>query len=208
MAESDIETSPQTSAGNGHVTRRAFVAGIATAGLLSSQRRDDGGILARVADVVLRIEHAQIEVASGRTVSTTTYNGTAPGPLIRMREGVPTSVEIFNRTEVPEYVHWHGLEISAELDGTPEERSLAAPANGSLRYEITPLQAGSRYVHSHAMAMTDLSRGVYSGQFAFVYVEPRRNPGRYDQEIFLSTHIEKPMVIDTSSLDASPDEGQ
>jgi len=207
MAESDIEASPQTSAGNGHVTRRAFVAGIATAGLLSSQRRDDGGIPARVADVVLGIEHAQIEVASGRTVSTTTYNGTAPGPLIRMREGVPTSVEIFNRTEVPEYVHWHGLEISAELDGTPEEGSLAVPANGSLRYEITPLQAGSRYVHSHAMAMTDLSRGVYSGQFAFVYVEPRRNPGRYDQEIFLSTHEWEPR-LEPEQSDESAEEDE
>jgi len=124
-----------------------------------------------------------------------------------MREGVPTSVEIFNRTEVPEYVHWHGLEISAELDGTPEEGSLAVPANGSLCYEITPLQAGSRYVHSHAMAMTDLSRGVYSGQFAFVYVEPRRNPGRYDQEIFLSTHEWEPR-LEPEQSDESAEEDE
>jgi FtsP/CotA-like multicopper oxidase with cupredoxin domain len=45
------------------------------------------------------------------------------------------------------------------------------------------------------MAMTDLSRGVYSGQFAFVYVEPKRNPGRYDQEIFLSTHEWEPRLV-------------
>jgi FtsP/CotA-like multicopper oxidase with cupredoxin domain len=45
------------------------------------------------------------------------------------------------------------------------------------------------------MAMTDLSRGVYSGQFAFVYVEPRRNPGRFDQEIFLSTHEWEPRLV-------------
>ncbi len=68
------------------------------------------------------------------------------------------------------------------------KRVAEVPANGFLRYEITPSHAGSRYIHSHAMAMTDLSRGVYSGQFAFVDVEPKRNPGRYDQEIFLSTH--------------------
>jgi FtsP/CotA-like multicopper oxidase with cupredoxin domain len=148
----------------------------------------------RSADVTLQIERAQIEVAPGHNVTTTTYNGTAPGPLIRLREGVPAIVQIFNHTDDPEYVHWHGFELAPELDGTEEEGSLVVPARGRLQYEITPLQAGSRYVHSHAMAMHDLSRGVYSGQFAFVYVEPKRNPGSYDQEIFLSTHEWEPRL--------------
>ena len=111
-----------------------------------------------------------------------------------MREGIPATVDIINRTGMTEYVHWHGFEIPPELDGTEEEGSLAVPAGGRLQYEITPLQPGSRYVHSHAMTMNDLSRGVYSGQFAFVYVEPKRNPGRYDQEIFLSTHEWEPRL--------------
>jgi hypothetical protein len=46
------------------------------------------------------------------------------------------------------------------------------------------------------MAMDDLSRGVYSGQFSFVYVEPKRNPGRYDQESFLSTHEWEPFFAE------------
>jgi FtsP/CotA-like multicopper oxidase with cupredoxin domain len=168
------------------LTRRAFVSGLTGARLLLAQDRP--------ADITLSIEPAQIDVASGHTITTATYNGTAPGPVIRMREGIPATVEIINRTGVPEYVHWHGFEIPAELDGTQEEGSLAVPAGGRLRYEITPLQPGSRYVHSHVMAMNDLSRGVYSGQFAFVYVEPKRNPGRYDQEIFLATHEWKPRL--------------
>ncbi len=126
-----------------------------------------------------------------------------------MREGVPATVDIINRTGVPEYVHWHGFEIPPELDGTEEEGSLAVPAGGRLQYEITPIQAGSRYVHSHAMTMNDLSRGVYSGQFTFVYVEPKRNPGRYDQEIFLSTHEWEPrlmMELDDESAEEDGDE--
>ena len=94
-----------------------------------------------------------------------------------------------------------------ELDGTEEEGSLAVPAGGRLRYEMTPLQAGSRYVHSHAMTMNDLSRGVYSGQFAFVYVEPRRNPGRYDQEIFLSTHEWEPRLMMESDDESAEEDG-
>jgi FtsP/CotA-like multicopper oxidase with cupredoxin domain len=159
------------------------------------------------ADVTLLIERTQIEVARGRTITTATYNGTAPGPLIRMREGVPASVEIINHTDVPEYVHWHGFEIPPEWDGTEEEGSELVPAGGRLQYEITPKNSGSRYVHSHAMAMNDLSRGVYSGQFAFVYVEPKRNPGRYDQEIFLSTHEWEPRLVAEHDDESAEEDG-
>jgi FtsP/CotA-like multicopper oxidase with cupredoxin domain len=178
---------------------------MAGAPLLSAQERLR--IANRPADVTLRIERAQIEVARGRTITTATYNGTAPGPLIRMREGVPASVEIINHTDVPEYVHWHGFEIPPELDGTEEEGSLLVPAGGHLQYEITPLNCGSRYVHSHAMAMNDLSRGVYSGQFAFVYVEPKRNPGRYDREIFLSTHEWEPRLVEVQDDEIAEEDG-
>jgi FtsP/CotA-like multicopper oxidase with cupredoxin domain len=156
--------------------------------LQCAQHQQSGRIPYRPADITLRIQRAQIEVARGCTITTATYNGSAPGPLVRMKEGVPATVDIINHTDVPEYVHWHGFEIRPELDGTEEEGSLVVPPGGRLQYEMTPVNSGSRYVHSHAMAMTDLSRGVYSGRFAFVYVEPKRNPGRYDQEIFLSTH--------------------
>ncbi len=92
--------------------------------------------------------------------------------------------------------HWHGFEIPAEIDGTEEEGSLAVQPGTHLRYGITPTAPGSRYVHSHAMAMDNLSLGIYSGQFSFVYVEPKHNPGRYDQEIFLSTHEWEPYYVE------------
>jgi FtsP/CotA-like multicopper oxidase with cupredoxin domain len=175
----------------GSITRRAFTAGIASIPILRAQ-----DLLSRTpADVTLRIERTKIEVAPGRVITTTTYNGTAPGPLIRLKEGIPATVEILNRTDVLEYVHWHGFEVPPELDGTEEEGSLSVPPGGNLRYQMTPLQPGSRYVHSHAMAMHNLSLGAYSGQFAFVYVEPKRDPGRYDQEVFLSTHEWEPRLM-------------
>jgi FtsP/CotA-like multicopper oxidase with cupredoxin domain len=181
------------------------------ASLQCAQDRNSDRIPDRPADITWRIERAQIEVAGGRTISTTTYNGSAPGPLVRMKEGVPATVDIMNLTDVAEYVHWHGFEIPSELDGTEEEESLLVPAGGRLQYEITPLNSGSRYVHSHAMTMNDLSRGVYSGQFAFVYVEPKKNAGRYDQEIFLSTHEWEPQLVpeqEDESAEEEEDEGE
>lgn len=202
-----IENYHQDAAHGRQLTRRAFVYGMAGTPLLHAQDSPHSVRTNRPADVTLNIERARIEVAPGHTINTVTYNGTAPGPLIRIAEGVAATVDIVNRTGVKEYVHWHGFEIPPDLDGTEEEGSLAVPADGRLQYEITPRQAGSRYVHSHAMTMNDFSRGVYSGQFAFVYVEPKRNPGRYDQEIFLSTHEWEPRLIQETDDDSAEEDG-
>lgn len=147
------------------------------------------------ADVTLRIANISHEVAPGRVYQTTAYNGVAPGPLIRLREGFLADIEIVNETGMPEYVHWHGLGVPPEIDGTEEEGSRAVPAHGRLRYSLTPNVAGTRYVHSHAMSGMDLGCGTYSGQFAFVAVEPKRSKGRYDQEVFLATHEWGPSVV-------------
>jgi FtsP/CotA-like multicopper oxidase with cupredoxin domain len=110
-------------------------------------------------------------------------------------------VDLFNDTDIPEYVHWHGFPFSAAIDGTQAENSLSVPPHGHLRYRMTPQLTGSRWVHSHVMTMEDLSVGVYSGQFGFVYVEPNDNLGRYDQEVFLATHEWEPFFLDMDDDD-------
>ena len=144
------------------------------------------------ADVTLRIGPVLADIAKDHTISTIGYNGTVPGPLIRLREAVPVTVDLFNETDTPELVHWHGMLIPADVDGAEEEKSLVVPPHGHLRYRLTPRPAGARWVHSHVMSMGDLNRGTYTGQFGFVYVEPKSNPGNYDLEVFLATHEWEP----------------
>src|SRR5580698_11376170 len=81
------------------------------------------------ADVTLRIAPVLADIAKDHTISTIGYNGQVPGPLIRLREGVPVTVDLFNDTDAPEFVHWHGLIVPADVDGAPEEKSLAVPAH-------------------------------------------------------------------------------
>jgi FtsP/CotA-like multicopper oxidase with cupredoxin domain len=144
------------------------------------------------ADVTLRITPVVADIAKGHSVSTIGYNGQVPGPLVRLHEGTPVTVDLFNDTDVAELVHWHGLIVPAEIDGAAEERSREVAAHGQLRYRLTPQPAGLRFVHTHVMAMSDLSRGTYTGQFAPVYIEPKNNSGQYDQEVFLATHEWEP----------------
>src|SRR4029077_1528628 len=73
------------------------------------------------ADITLRIAPVTVELAPDRVISTIGYNDTSPGPVLRMREGVPVTVDVVNDTDVPEQVHWHGLLVPSEVDGAEEE---------------------------------------------------------------------------------------
>jgi len=142
--------------------------------------------------VTLRIGTVLVELDSEHTISTVGYNGQAPGPLVRLREGVPVTVELINDTDTPELVHWHGQTIPADVDGAAEENSIRVPPHETVRYQLTPGPTGTRFVHTHAEAKDDLDRGTYTGQFAMVYIEPKQEPGHYDQEFFLATHEWEP----------------
>jgi FtsP/CotA-like multicopper oxidase with cupredoxin domain len=162
------------------------------------------------ADITLHIAPITVELAPDRILSTIGYNGTSPGPILRMKEGKPITIDVFNDTDTPEFVHWHGFLIPSEVDGSEEEGTPPVPPQrdgvpGSRRYSFTPTPSGSRWYHSHAMSMSDLHKGTYTGQFGFVYIDPAANPGAYDQELFLALRDWEPFystqAMDTDEMD-------
>jgi FtsP/CotA-like multicopper oxidase with cupredoxin domain len=192
--------------------RRDFlkIAGLAATGnRLTGQQQSFLNPAAGPADVAktdftLQIGPVTVELAPNRILSTIGYNGTSPGPLLRMKEGVPVSVNVVNDTDVPEFVHFHGLLIPSDVDGSEEEGTPPVPPHGSRRYQFTPTPAGTRWYHTHTMSMDDLHRGSYTGMFGFLIVEGA-NPGRYDQEHYLALRDWEPyfsnQIMDTDDLD-------
>jgi FtsP/CotA-like multicopper oxidase with cupredoxin domain len=137
------------------------------------------------ADYTLHIKASPVEIAPKRIVSAVTYNGQFPGPLLRFKEGRLVTIDVFNHTDTPEQLHWHGQQVPVEVDGAAEEETPFIPAQGQRRIVFTPRPAGLRFYHTHNRAGADLAAGQYSGQVGPVYIEPKENPGRYDQELFL-----------------------
>ncbi|MGA2511717.1 MAG: multicopper oxidase family protein [Candidatus Acidiferrales bacterium] len=170
------------------MNRRTFIAQAGTA-LTGAALASVAPAWAQTApDVKLEIAPLALEIAPGKLVHTVAYNGRVPGPLIRWPEGKPIVIDVFNRSAIPEIVHWHGLWTPSDMDGSAEEgMSLIAPG-GQFRYLFTPRPAGFRWYHSHVSAGRDLKRATYSGQFGCFYIELRNDAGAYDQEIFLTLH--------------------
>jgi FtsP/CotA-like multicopper oxidase with cupredoxin domain len=140
------------------------------------------------ADITIHVSPIEIEVAPRRIIKTTGYNGSAPGPVLRLREGQSVTVDVFNETRNSEVVHWHGLFVPSEVDGSEEEGTPMVPPGGIRRYSFVPRPSGTRWYHSHVHAGRDLKRATYTGQFGFLYVEPKEEPGNYDAEVFLALH--------------------
>ena len=138
------------------------------------------------ADYTLRTGIGTVELAPDQIVSTVVYNGQFPGPLLRFKEGQRTWVDIYNDTDNPEQLHWHGQQVGVDVDGAAEEGTPYIPAHGMRRISFVPGPAGFRFYHTHVVPRADLSRGQYSGLVGPVYIEPKQNPGAYDQEIFLT----------------------
>jgi FtsP/CotA-like multicopper oxidase with cupredoxin domain len=137
------------------------------------------------ANYTLRIKTSPVEIAKNRILSLTTYNGQFPGPLLRLKEGQQVTVDVYNESDVPEQLHWHGQMVPVEVDGAAEEGTPFIPAHGKRRIVFTPRPAGFRFYHTHNRAGADLYAGQYSGEVGPVYIEPKHEPGNYDREVFL-----------------------
>src|SRR5215467_2176812 len=158
------------------MNRRSFVSSVGAVvanqlagSLLSAQmKKPSGGAKHKRADYTLRIEPCTIEISPGVNIKTIGYNGQVPGPILRLRHGVPVNIDVLNKTGDAELTHGHGLAIDPLNDGAMEEGSPMIPAGGQRRYSFTPKPAGTRWYHTHNSAGANLSVGTYTGQFGFL----------------------------------------
>ena len=139
-------------------------------------------------DYRIQIAPCAIELSPGKFLKTIGYNGQVPGPLLRLREGKSSLVEVTNHTSDPEVVHWHGLHLPSEIDGAMEEGTPLVAPGATVRYNLIGSPAGFRWYHTHTFAGSSTTKAQYGGQHGFLYVEPAENPGRYDREVFLGLH--------------------
>jgi FtsP/CotA-like multicopper oxidase with cupredoxin domain len=169
--------------------RRRFLIGAGAAGMgLGTALGTAYTQIAAAPDHSLRIAPLRLELAPGKIIDTFGYNGTVPGPVLRLREGRQVSIDIRNDSDVDDIVHWHGLYVPSEVDGAMEEGSPMVMRGGMQRYTFVPKPAGTRWYHSHDVAATDLRRSLYAGLYGFLIVAPADDPARYDQEVLLAAH--------------------
>jgi len=126
----------------------------------------------RVVEINLEARMGEWELSPGRRVRAMTYNGGVPGPLIEARVGDTLVVHFTNRLAEPTTIHWHGLRVPADMDGSPRSQQPVAPG-GSFEYRFVLPDAGTYWYHPHAAEARQMEAGLYGAIVVRGDDEPR-----------------------------------
>lgn len=110
----------------------------------------------------LTAKAVQWEILDGVFVTAFTYNGTVPGPMIRVTEG--DLVRIIVKNELPDAttIHWHGVEVPNAMDGVPGVTQDPIEPGETFTYEFTAKPAGTYMYHSHYEGDVQVGAGLYA----------------------------------------------
>ena len=89
------------------------------------------------------------------------YDGTLPGPEIRVRKGETVRVRFINELEEPTSIHWHGIRIQNAMDGVSGLTQEPVLPGESFDYEFEVPDAGTFWYHAHNKSWQQVVRGLY-----------------------------------------------
>lgn len=110
----------------------------------------------------LRAEPVLWNILDDVTVTAWTYNGTVPGPMIRVTEGDRVRINFTNNLPEPTTIHWHGLNVPNAMDGVPGVTQEAVQPGETFTYEFEARPVGTFMYHSHADSDVQVSVGLYA----------------------------------------------
>src|SRR5215203_4829945 len=105
------------------------------------------------------------------TVRMLGYNGSVPGPTLKVQQGSEIVVHVTNRGDLDTTVHWHGLLLENKYDGVPHETQAPIPVGGEFTYRIQFPDAGLYWYHPHIREDYTQELGLY-GNILVTPTEP------------------------------------
>jgi FtsP/CotA-like multicopper oxidase with cupredoxin domain len=97
----------------------------------------------------------------GTTVRMLGYNGSIPGPTLKVQQGSEIIVHVTNQGDLDTTVHWHGLRLENKYDGVPHETQAPIPVGGEFTYRIQFPDAGLYWYHPHIREDYTQELGLY-----------------------------------------------
>lgn len=139
------------------VTRRDVCLG-AVAGLLSGQPGWSSG-----QDILLRPAPVEVQwPGSDRALTGLLgFNGSVPGPEIRVKQGDDLRVRLENGLQDGALVHWHGIRVPNRMDGVSILTQDVIPPGGQFHYRFSPPDAGTFWYHAHYLSFEQVGRGLF-----------------------------------------------
>ena len=113
-------------------------------------------------EVTLTAAPARLGLVPGAETKVFAYNGHIPGPVLEVREGDRVLVHFKNELPEPTTIHWHGLHLPIDADGSPLY-SVAPGEQYDYVFTVQPGTAGTYWYHPHPHHRTgyQIAMGLY-----------------------------------------------
>ncbi len=132
----------------------------------------------------LTAEIAAIDLGNGKTENAFTYNGTVPGPELRVQQGDLVEVTLVNQLPVSTTLHWHGISVPNAEDGVAGLTQDAVKPGQSYTYRFMANDVGTYWYHSHQETSIQLPMGL----FGAIIVEPKAPAVHDDRDYTVFLH--------------------
>jgi FtsP/CotA-like multicopper oxidase with cupredoxin domain len=144
------------------VSRRALVVGAGAAGLTATLPFPRSYAEPATKEYWIAAQTATVNLTGDGHPDTAVwaYEGTVPGPELRVRQGEPVRITVSNKLGEDTTVHWHGVRLPNAMDGVPGLTQPPIRPGESFTYEFTPPDAGTFWYHPHADTLQQLGRGL------------------------------------------------
>jgi FtsP/CotA-like multicopper oxidase with cupredoxin domain len=116
----------------------------------------------RIAPVIKQLGDATVRMLA--------YNGSIPGPTLRVKQGSQVVVNVLNQGDLEATVHWHGLRLDNRYDGTVQTQP-PIPVGGSFSYRLEFPDPGIYWYHPHIREDYGQEMGLY-GNIVVIPSEP------------------------------------
>ncbi|WP_297780355.1 multicopper oxidase family protein [uncultured Roseovarius sp.] len=164
------------------ITRRGFLksAALISAGFAISGPHISKSSAKTTTQVRLKAGQASVRLAPEPAGETAVwcYNGSVPGPEIRVRQGDRLQVIVDNALDEQTTVHWHGVRVPNGMDGVPDLTQPPIEPGGEFLYEFDAVDAGTFWYHPHQRGFEQVGRGLYGP-----LIIEEREPLQVDREV-------------------------
>jgi len=121
---------------------------------------------------------AQLEILDGIQTEVFAYNGSVPGPEIRVAKGDRVIVHFTNELPEPTTVHWHGVRVPNHVDGVPGVTQPEVQPGETFTYDFIAPDAGTFWYHPHVRSAEQVGAGLYG---TIVVTDPDEPEGLGDE---------------------------
>ncbi len=123
----------------------------------------------------------ETEIFDGYKTKVWAYNGTVPGPEIRIKLGDTVRINFKNNLPQSTTIHFHGVRVPNAMDGVPGVTQPPIKPGESFVYEFTPKDPGTFWFHPHVRSSEQIERGLYG----ILIVEDKKDNFDFDKVLVL-----------------------